>query len=84
MKDQNGLDVDHGHLGHFLVDVKKNYKKWTPKTKTLSNRLKKNFSFNAMKNLLIEILDKNVNVPTQVKLNIPKLNGGALPTLKKV
>tara|TARA_R100000541_G_scaffold37957_2_gene45768 strand:- start:415 stop:1710 length:1296 start_codon:yes stop_codon:yes gene_type:complete len=78
------FDVDHGHLGHFLVDVKKNYKKWTPKTKTLSNRLKKNFSFNAMKNLLIEILDKNVNVPTQVKLNIPKLNGGVLPTLKKV
>jgi len=78
------FSVDHGHLGHFLVDVKKNYKKWTPKTKTLSNRLKKNFSFNAMKNLLIKILDKNVDVPTQVKLNIPKLDGGALPTLKKV
>ena len=37
-----------------------------------------------MKNLLIKILDKNVDVPTQVKLNIPKLDGGALPTLKKV
>jgi glycosyltransferase involved in cell wall biosynthesis len=78
------FSVDHGHLGHFLVDVKKNYKKWTPKSKTLSNRLKKNFSFDAMKNLLIEILDKNVDVPTQVKLNIPKLDGGTLPTLKKV
>ena len=78
------FSVDHGHLGHFLVDVKKNYKKWQPKSKTLSNKLKKNFSFDAMKNLLIGILDKNVDVPTQVKLNIPKLDGGTLPTLKKV
>jgi len=76
--------VDHGHLGHFLVDVKKNYKKWQPKSKTLSNKLKKNFSFEAMKDLLIKILDKNVDVPTQVKLNIPKLESTSLPTLKKV
>ena len=78
------FNVDHGHLGHFLVDVKKNYKKWQPKSKTLSNKLKKNFSFEAMKNLLIEILDENVDVPTQVKLNIPKLDSTSLPTLKKV
>ena len=78
------FDVDHGHLGHFLVDVKKNYKQWCSKSKVLSTRLKRNFSFEAMKNLLIEILDKNVDVPTQVKLNIPKLEGTSLPTLKKV
>jgi len=78
------FDVDHGHLGHFLIDVKKNYKKWTPKSKTLANRLRKNFSFEAMKNTLIGILDDKVNVPTQVKLNIPKLDGITLPTMKKI
>jgi|TARA_R110001592_G_scaffold43212_2_gene140291 glycosyltransferase involved in cell wall biosynthesis len=78
------FDVDHGHLGHFLMDVKKNYKKWTPKSKTLANRLKKKFSFNAMKELLIKILDDKVDIPTQVKLNIPKLDGMTLPTMKKI
>ena len=78
------FDVDHGHLGHFLVDVKKNYKKWAPKSKTLAYRLKKKFSFNAMKDLLIKILDDKVNIPTQVKLNIPKLDGMTLPTMKKI
>ena len=68
------FDVDHGHLGHFLNDVKKNYKTWVPKSKTLSGRLKKKFSFEAMKNLLLEILDDKVDVPTQVELKIPKLN----------
>ena len=76
------FDVDHGHLGHFLVDVKKNYKQWEKKSKTLGNRLKKNFSFDAMKNLLLEILDKNVDVPTQVPLNIPKLDGVKLPAIQ--
>ena len=78
------FSVDHGHLGHFLTDVKKNYKQWSSKSKVLGNKLKRNFSFEAMKNLLIEILDENVDVPTQVKLNIPKLDATSLPTLKKV
>ena len=76
------FDVDHNHLGHFLVDVKKNYKQWSKKGKTLSSRLKKNFSYDAMKNLLLEILDKNVDVPTQVKLEIPKIEGIKLPTIQ--
>jgi len=85
IKGSQWFDVDHGHLGHFLVDVKKNYKQWTPKSKTLSNRLRKNFSFEAMKNTLIGILDDNVaDIPTQVQLNMPNLSGLELPTLKKV
>ena len=76
------FDVDHGHLGHFLVDVKKNYKEWNKKGKTLSGRLKKNFSYDAMKKLLLEILDKNVDVPTQVKLTLPKIEGIKLPTIQ--
>ncbi len=76
------FDVDHNHLGHFLVDVKKNYKSWSKKSKTLSGRLKKNFSYDAMKDLLLEILDKNVDVPTQIKLELPKIKGVKLPTIQ--
>jgi glycosyltransferase involved in cell wall biosynthesis len=76
------FDVDHNHLGHFLVDVKKNYKPWSKKSKTLSGRLKKNFSYDAMKDLLLEILDKNVDVPTQIKLELPKIKGVKLPTIQ--
>ena len=76
------FDVDHQHLGHFMVDVKKNYKKWEKKSKTLSSRLKKNFSYEAMKSKLIEILDDNVDVPTQVQLKLPEIKGVELPKLQ--
>ena len=76
------FDVDHGHLGHYLKDVKKNYKQWEKKGRTLSSRLKKNFSYEAMKSLLIDILDKNVNVPTQIELKLPEIKGVELPKLQ--
>ena len=78
------FSVDHGHLGGFLVDVKKDYKKWIVKSKTQGNRLKKSFSFDSMKTQLMDILDKSVKVPTQLELKIPKLEGIKLPTMKKV
>jgi len=76
------FDVDHQHLGHFLTDVKKNYKTWNQKSKTLAGRLKKNFSYEAMKSLLIEILDDNVSVPTQIQLNLPEVKKSGLPKLE--
>ena len=76
------FEVDHGHLGHFLKDVKKNYKKWNKQSKTLNTRLKKNFSYGAMKTKLIDILDENVDVPSQISLKLPKIKGVKLPTLQ--
>jgi hypothetical protein len=67
------FDVNHGHLGHYLTDVKKNYKEWLPKSKTLSRNLRKNFSYSAMKNLLGSILNENVKIPTKMELKLPKL-----------
>ena len=75
------FNVDHGHLGHFLVDVKKNYKDWNKKSKILGKRCRKNFSYGEMKNEILQIMDENVKVPTQVELNLPKLN---IPKLEKV
>lgn len=76
------FSVDHGHLGHFMTDVKKNYKQWLPKSKTLGGRLRKNFSYEAMKSKIINILDKNVDVPTLVNLTLPKVKGLELPKMK--
>jgi glycosyltransferase involved in cell wall biosynthesis len=76
------FDVDHNHLGHFLVDVKKNYKSWHPKSKTLSGRLKKKFSYKAMQDLLIDILEKNINVPTQLPFSMPKIGETNLPKIQ--
>ena len=69
-------------MGHFLTDVKKNYKTWNQKSKTLASRLKKNFSYEAMKSLLIEILDDNVSVPTQMELKLPEIKETGLPKLE--
>lgn len=86
IKGSKWFSVDHGHLGNALVDVKKDYKKWNTKSKTQGNRLRKTFSFESMKTQLIDILDKNVNVPTKIELNLPKreLSNLKLPKLSKV
>ena len=76
------FDVDHGHLGFFLEDVKKNYKKHLPKSKTLGKRLKKKFSYEAMKELIIKILDENVSAPTQMELKMPKIAPKSLPKIQ--
>ena len=75
------FNVDHGHLGHFLTDVKKNYKDWNKKSKILGKKCRKNFSYEAMKKEIFQIIDENVKVPTQVELNLPKLN---IPKIKKL
>ena len=75
------FDVDHQHLGHFLEDVKKNYSDWRKKSKTQAKKLRQKFSYSKMKELIEEILNRNVDVPEKVKLNLPKLE---LPKLEKV
>ena len=67
------FDVNHGHLGYYLKDMKKTYKEWLPKSKKLSINLRKNFSYKAMKDLLENILNENIKVPTQIELKLPKL-----------
>ena len=76
------FEVDHGHLGHFLKDVKKNYKEWLPKSKTQSKYLKKYYSYEAMKLELLQILDKKINIPTTVKLKLPETKIIKLPQLQ--
>tara|TARA_R110000764_G_scaffold810_7_gene3129 strand:- start:73 stop:1359 length:1287 start_codon:yes stop_codon:yes gene_type:complete len=76
------FEVDHGHLGHFLKDVKKNYKEWLPKSKTQGKYLKKYYSYEAMKLELLQILDSKINIPTTVKLKLPETKIIKLPQLQ--
>ena len=76
------FSADHGHIGHFMVDVKKNYKEWVKKAKRQGSKNKKEFSYSKMCDQLNSILESNVpDLPTQLKLELPKLE---LPKLQKI
>ena len=71
---------DDAQVGAGYKEIYKNYKKWVPLAKQLGYKNSKDFSFEAMTKLLVEILDKNLpEFPKQVELNLPKLD---LPKLK--
>jgi hypothetical protein len=57
-----------------LKDVYSNYKKYTVGAKKHGHHIKTNFSFGAMKELLGEVLEKNIPfIPSKVQLVLPKL-----------
>jgi len=83
------FDVDQMQLGRVLKDTYKKYKGFLPNSKRQAHYCKENFTYEKMKELLGEILDKNVKAaPKQVPLQLPKLkkigetNGIELPKLK--
>jgi glycosyltransferase involved in cell wall biosynthesis len=81
----NWFSVDHGHIGHFINDVYKNYKEWTVKAKRQGFHSRSNFSFEKMKSQLNEILDKNIpDIPKMVEIKLPNLSKIELPKLKKI
>lgn len=76
------FDADHGHIGHFLTDVKKNYKVWANKAKKQGARNKKNFSFDAMKQQLEDHLAAYLpDLPKKVELKLPEFTPMELPKL---
>ena len=45
LKEAQWFSVEHGHVGHFMTDVFKNYKDWTVKGKRQGYSSRTNFSF---------------------------------------
>ena len=94
LKESQWFNVDYIHTGHYLKDMFENYKNYTIKSKRQGYQSRTNFSWSKMKDLLDEILDKNIpEFPKEVGLKLPKLKklGGVqeqpklkLPKLKKV
>jgi hypothetical protein len=80
LKEAQWFSVNTGNVGHYLKDVFENYKKYTEKGKRQGYQSRTNFSFDAMKTLLGDILDNKIpEFPKQVELKLPKLQ---LPKLK--
>lgn len=81
IKGSKWFDVDTMSLGRVLKDSYKKYKTLLPNSKTQAKYCKDNFTHTKMKELLGDILEKNVKAaPKQVELQLPKLN---LPKLNK-
>ena len=85
--------VDYQRVSQTMMDVFKNYKKYTSNARKLTRVNKSKFSLDAMTKRLGEILDDNVpKFPKEVKLELPKLKRVGetknkkmeLPKLKRV
>ncbi len=72
---------EDGQVGHSLREVYKKYKTYLPPAKSLANKNRKEFSFEAMELILKELFDKYIpEFPKQVELKLPSLK---LPKLVK-
>ena len=72
---------EDAQVGHSLRDVYKKYKTYLPPAKSLANKNRKEFSFEAMEVVLKELFDKYIpEFPKQVELKLPSLK---LPKLVK-
>jgi len=72
---------EDGQVGHCLREVYKKYKTYLPPAKSLANKNRKEFSFEAMELILKELFDKYIpEFPKQVELKLPSLK---LPKLVK-
>jgi hypothetical protein len=73
---------NHGEIGYSIKDMFDNYKNYTDKGKRQAYYSKTNFSFEQMKELLGDLLERNVpEIAKQVQLELPKLQ---LPKLQKI
>lgn len=87
LKEAHWFSVNTGNVGHYLKDVFENYKEYAEKGKRQGYQSRTNFSYDAMKTLLGDILDKKIpEFPKQVELKLPKLQLPKLelPKLNKV
>lgn len=77
--------VDHGHVGHFLTDVHKNYKDWELKGKKQGRYSRDRFTFDKMETKFGKLLKQYApEIAKPVTLKLPKLNKIQLPKLTKV
>jgi len=77
------FSVDYGYAANILKEVVDNYKNFKVMGKKQATNVKKNFSLEAMQQLLIQTLDKYVpEFPKQVAIKLPQLKKIELPQLK--
>ena len=85
LKESQWFSPDHGQIGFYLKDVFENYKKYIVNAKRQTHKSKTEFSYEAMKELIGDILDKNIpEFPKEVQIKLPQLKKIELPKLKKI
>ena len=73
--------IDYKKASDTLVDVYKNYKKYTDGAKRQAYRSRTEFSLDKMSERVLDILDKQV--PKQVEFKLPQLQKISLPKVEK-
>ena len=74
IKESQWFQVNQKQGISALKQVYKNYKQYLKRSKKQRHYVKTNFSWGKMKDLVGNILDKNIpELPTQIKLDLPKL-----------
>ena len=77
--------ADYKMASKKLKDVFENYKNYTENAKRLASKNKNNFSWDAMKEKVDELLIKYIpEFPKEVKLALPQLKKIEIPKLKKI
>ena len=95
IKGSKWFTVNYAYASQILVDIHKKYKEYLIKSRKQPEYIRKNFTFDMMKEKFIGMIDEILEkVPQPVKLNLPKLKkvGGGnntppkmkLPKLKKI
>ena len=73
--------MNYSNAALKLIDVFNNYNRYKFASKILGERNKVEFSFEKMKNNLLNMCKFYLKIAEQVELKLPKLN---LPKLKKI
>jgi glycosyltransferase involved in cell wall biosynthesis len=82
IKESQWFAADTAQVGQVFTDMFKNYSKYQEKGKKQENYSRVNFSYEKMKNLIEEILNRTLpEFPKQVQIQLPSLN---LPKLQKI
>ena len=82
IKESQWFKVDNNQLKKSFKEMFKKYKTYAIKGKQQKQYVINNFSIEKMQEIVEASLDKNTSdLPTQLSLNLPKLN---LPKLKKI
>ena len=81
LKESQWFQPNPIEINRSYKEMYNNYKSWLVKGKRQGYFSRTYFAFENMKANINEILNNNINLPEEVKLELPKLK---LPKLKKV
>jgi len=74
IKGSKWFTVDYNEAKRIMLDIYKRYDSYLELSQRNIKYSSENFSLDVMDTVFKNILDKHINLPTEMKLNLPKLN----------